>query len=176
MVEIGTHFGRSTRRLIDMQEVLGLSYHVECYDVIDRVQFFDRDREATLHLEDVTGRVSELLLNRYGEGVIFLDARPRRLIEDLVAAVRDDASGKWALVVHDCGRGLYNEAMGEIDDDAISSNTGVWERHVVAAAFDREPAGALHGARRNDHVLEVLETRHGLGIVVPVARSGSGHS
>jgi hypothetical protein len=165
VVEIGTQLGKSTRRILDMRDLLGLDYRVECFDIVDEVRFFDRS-EARLHVEDVTGRVAETLA-RYGAGVIFLDARPRDLIEEVLAAVLDDQVGDWALAIHDCGRGLCNPAMGAIPAERIGTHTGVWERHVVAACFGKSPFSSdLHGARSGRHLLGLLETRHGLGLVV----------
>ena len=40
VVEIGTQYGRSTRRILDMIDLLGLDTRVICYDIHDDVRHF----------------------------------------------------------------------------------------------------------------------------------------
>ena len=168
VVEIGTQFGQSTRRLRDMLDLLHPDAAIVCYDIADELRFVGHD-EVTLLIEDVTGQVAEKVLARWSPDVIFLDARPYRLIDDVVRSFMK-ANGESVLVIHDCARGICNPRMTlSRDDPHISSRTGVWERHVLAEVFgvDNPCAGALDYVAGERHVLRIFDTRHGLGVIAP---------
>ena len=58
LIKIGTHQGKSTRRILDGIAHLQLETAVTCFDIEDLVQYFERD-EATLILCDVTDSVEQ---------------------------------------------------------------------------------------------------------------------
>src|SRR5581483_11724146 len=55
LVEIGTQHGASTRRILDIINLLGLDSRMVCFDVRDEVEHFTL-QEADLVLRDVSGR------------------------------------------------------------------------------------------------------------------------
>lgn len=168
VVEIGTQTGRSTRKILDMRTILDFDYEVECFDIYDGVEHFDKT-EAHLHLKDITGSVRETVMERWESGVIFLDAHPRQLIEDVVEAVLQDNSMRWVLVMHDCGAGLCNPLMQDIPAGSITSLTGVWERHVLASKFGvTDPLSTrINCIVARGHRLAIVPTRHGFGLLTP---------
>jgi len=170
LVEIGTQFGQSTRRLRDMADHLNLETRIICYDIADELRYVGRD-EVELVIEDVTGRARTEIFEKWNPEIVFLDARPYRLIQDVVRS-RMAAGMGGILVIHDCIRGLYNPNMKvSRDDPHITSRTGVWERHVLAEEFGiADPRGrALDYAARGDWVLRIFGTPHGLAVMAPRA-------
>lgn len=168
LIEIGTQFGRSTRRLIDTIADLGLRCEVHCYDIIDQVQHFTPG-EATLHIEDLTGRFREVILERHPPGLIYLDAHPWALLHEVIGDLLKDTSG-WAMAIHDCAPGLCNPVMTKDKSDPnVTSKEGVWERHVLADLLGvADPAGkALDSIDAATHSLRIFSTRHGLAVIVP---------
>ena len=167
IVEIGTQYGKSTRRIIDMKDKLGLDAKIVCFDIEDEVQFFSPN-EATLILEDVSEKVHETVIEPYTPGLIFLDARPYRLIENVVRAVLDTSN--CILVIHDCSVGLYNPKM-KINKDSveITSETGIWERYALADVFEIKNPGSrkLDQCETDSHRLNIFETQHGLAVILP---------
>lgn len=167
LVEIGTQYGKSTRRFLDMREHAGIDFQVNCFDVEDQVREFSPG-EACLHLEDVTDRVESAVLDVFPPGIIYLDAHPYYLLQNVISAVLKRTD--WILTVHDCTRGLCNPRMTmSRDDPNITSLGGHWERHVLAEQFGvPDPL-----SRRLDHVVtenhdfSILPTRHGLGLIMP---------
>lgn len=169
VVEIGTQYGRSTRRIIDMKRHLGLDARIVCFDVVDQVRFFDR-AEAELVLRDVTDDVAATVLDAYPSGLIYLDAHPYALLQDVIRAVLAD--GRWALAIHDCAAGLCNPRMTigrDVQD--VTSKSGVWERHVLADIFGvADPLAArLDDLETPTHRLRVFGTPHGLAVILPRA-------
>ena len=167
IVEIGTQFGKSARRLIDIKTHLQLHSKLICYDVHNEVRFFDPS-EAVLLEKDITDDVESAITLKYASGLVFLDARPYKLIENVVRAVTK--SNNWILVIHDCTRGLCKPNMA-IDRSSlnISSTTGVWERHVLAEVFGFEHPLSKKLDRFSTTELEVciFETQHGLCVILP---------
>ncbi|MCE7938082.1 hypothetical protein DCC79_08940 [bacterium] len=167
VVEIGTQYGRSTRRIIDMRRHLGLASRVVCFDVVDQVRFFEPS-EAELVLRDVTDDVAATVLHAYPAGLIYLDAHPYALLQDVVRAVLAD--GRWALAIHDCAAGLCNPRMTlPRDEPEVTSRSGVWERHVLADIFGvPDPLSArLDDLETASHRLRVFGTPHGLAVILP---------
>jgi hypothetical protein len=168
LVEVGTQQGKSARRLLDMQSALGLTSPLVCFDVADQVQHFRKD-EARLVLCDLTGRFRSAVLDAFEPGLVFLDVHAHALLTEAVREVLADRRG-WALAVHDCGRGLCNPRMAIAPEGPnVTSHTGVWERHVLAQAFGvPDPLDPrLDCATTATHRLTVLDTPHGLGLVLP---------
>ena len=108
LIEIGTHRGKSTRRILDSLAALQLKTRVTCFDIEDLVTYFSRE-EATLRLHDVTDSVAQDILDFYAPGIIYLDAHPWRLLKNVIEAVlrRED----WLLAIHDCSPILCNPKM-----------------------------------------------------------------
>jgi len=169
IVEIGTQYGKSTRRLIDMVALLGLDAEVVCFDIANEVQHFAPD-EAKLILEDVSGAFRTKVLDAYQPGFIYLDAHPYYLLKEVISEVIKSNPGS-VLAVHDCGRGLCNPKMKISKDDPanISSLTGHWERHVLAEVVGIvDPLSeALDQLSGDGWRLRVFSTQHGLAVILP---------
>ena len=170
LIEIGTHEGKSTRRILDGIARLRLDTKVTCFDIEDIVRYFS-PREATLVLRDVTDSIAEDVLDRYAPGLIYLDAHPWRLLKNVIAAVllRED----WLLAIHDCSPILCNPKMTISRDQPglITARTGHWERHVLAEVFGLEDPldPRLNDLETDRHRLRIFDTQHGLGLIVPKA-------
>lgn len=205
IVEIGTQYGKSTRRIIDIKNMVGLDSRVITFDVANQVQYF-QPGEAELVLEDLTGRFRQVVLEAYDPGLIFFDVHLYRLLKEVVTEVlRDGAQGTacsprsadmhltaaaadsgaaladcrlgpgWFLAMHDCSPGLCNPSMSiDKDDPAVTSLTGVWERHVLAEVFGvGDPLSErLDKLETPTHRLQIFGTPHGLGVIAP--RDGQG--
>ena len=170
IIELGTQHGKSARRLIDMVRLLGLDARIVCLDTTDTVVHFAPD-EANLVVRDVTGRFREEVLQAYDPGFIFLDVHPYGLLEEAIAATMADP-GNRVLVIHDCGRGLCNPRMTLArDDPAVTSFTGIWERHILSELFgvDDPLSPRLDTAESPTHRLKIFDTPHGLGVILPQA-------
>jgi glycosyltransferase involved in cell wall biosynthesis len=168
IVEIGAQQGRSTRRIVDFKNWLGLACPVVSYDTTAEVIHATRD-EVDLHCEDLTGRFRQEVLEKNASGMIFLDAHPYRLLEEAITETLA-FPGEWALAIHDCSPGICNPHMTlSKDDPQISSHTGIWERHILAEAFGvADPLDPqLEKAATATHKLRIFSTRHGLGLIVP---------
>lgn len=168
IVEIGTQHGKSTRRLIDLKNLLGLDGKIVCLDVADVVRHF-APAEAELMVENVTGRFAERVLRTYAPGLLFLDVHAYPLLREALVETLADP-GRWLVALHDCGRGLCNPRMTLAKDDPnVSSSTGVWERHVLAEVFGvadplSERLDDLETATRR---LRIFSTPHGLAVILP---------
>ena len=170
LVEIGAYEGASTRRILDSIAHLQLPTRVTTFDIVDLARHFQPD-EARLILQDVTDSVGRDILEAFEPGIIYLDAHPWRLLQNVLRAVlrRED----WILAIHDCSPVLCNPRMTIPKDEPrlISARTGHWERHVLADVFGlADPLDLrldqLDTAR---HRLRVLGTQHGLALVLPKA-------
>jgi hypothetical protein len=169
VVEIGTQQAKSTRRILDIKNVLGLETRVVCCDLANEVQFF-APHEGELLLGDLTGRFHEMLRDVDPE-LIFLDCHAYGLLVEIVGSVLRYTAPR-TLAIHDCGRGLCNPRMQIARDDPnVTSSTGVWERHVLADAaglagpFDPR-LDDWRGATRR---LRIFDTTHGLALLIPRA-------
>lgn len=168
IVEIGTQHGKSTRRILDAHRALGLPGRVHGFDIEDTVRHFDRG-EADFHLEDLTTRYRERVLEGLRPGLVYLDAHPRPLLETVIRETLA-AMAPPVLAIHDCGRGLCNPRMRLLrDDPRVTSKTGVWERWVLAEAFGlADPLDpALDELDLPAHRFRIFPTRHGLGLLLP---------
>jgi predicted O-methyltransferase YrrM len=166
IVEIGTQYGRSTRRLIDMSHELELNSHIVCYDIVDEVVFFKKGREAELRICDITPNFSHEIMDTLKADIVFLDARPRPLIEAVVAGVLISPH-PCVLAIHDCARGICKKDTTYIPQISPTSMTGVWERHVLAEIFSiKDPLSSqLDSCDQLGMRLRIPSTRHGLGML-----------
>lgn len=166
LVEIGTQEGKSTRRLVDLKEFLGLSMRVICFDKSDSLKFVRRD-EVELRIENLLGCFRTQVLDRFGGGCLFLDVHEYPLLKEILTeTIRH--YGPWSVLIHDCGRGLCNPRMRLAKDDPhVTSQTGTWERHVLAEIFGvADPCDSVLDQRSTQtHTLRVFGTRHGLGVL-----------
>jgi glycosyltransferase involved in cell wall biosynthesis len=173
VVEIGSGTGRASRRLVDLQQWLGLNPRMQAYDVNNELQHVRLD-ELEFHAKDLHGWVRREILDRYGEGFIFVDVHDYALLREIITETLAHY-GAWSLAIHDCGRGLCNPRMTLAkDDSAVTSLTGVWERHVLADALGiADPLSMqLDQCSTATHRLKIFETQHGLAFLMPVGLLG----
>jgi len=166
VVEIGTQYGRSTRRILDMIEFLGLDNEVICFDIQDDVQHFRPD-EARLIVRDVTDSFVDDVLRSHRPALIYLDAHPYRLLYNVIRNFLQHGED-CVLAVHDCSKGLCRRDMKiEKDDPNITSFTGHWERHVLCDLFDvSDPTSdAIDHVETSSRILRVFGTSHGLAAI-----------
>jgi glycosyltransferase involved in cell wall biosynthesis len=169
IAEVGTQHGKSTRRILDMVEMLRLGCRVVCFDAVDCVRHFKPGVDAELIVGDLTGRFRQDVLERYEPGLVYLDVHSYRLLSEVIGAVLAHPSA-CILAIHDCGRSLCNPRMTIARDDPnITSSTGVWERYVLAEALGvGDPLDPkLEDIAAPQHRLRIFETRHGLGLFWP---------
>jgi glycosyltransferase involved in cell wall biosynthesis len=168
LVVLGAEDGRAARRLLDARALLGLEGRAVCFDRVDRVRHYDR-REAELVVRDLTGRLRQEVLEAFPPGLLYLDVHTYPLLRE---ALRESLAGapRWAVALHDCGRGLCNPRM-ELDtnDPNVTSLTGLWERHVLAEAFGvADPLDRrLDRLETPGHRLRIFDTPHGLAVILP---------
>jgi hypothetical protein len=176
IVEIGTQYGRSTRRILDMLPALGLENEVVCFDVEDQVNAFEPE-EARLVIEDLTGKFRHRVLDELSPSLVYLDAHPYYLTREVILDVLEH-SHDCALVMHDSGRALCNPNMTISRDDpaSITSATGHWERHVLCEVFGvADPMDDdIDYQETPTHLLRIFATTHGLATIVPRSVSTPG--
>lgn len=167
ILEVGTQYGNSTRRLIDMAAQLELDSRIVCIDIEDQVRHFARN-EADLLIADVTGRFRRDVLEKYRPGFVYLDAHPYFLLQEIVREMLDYQEN-CIMAIHDCSKGLCNPRMTIDKDDpsAITSKTGVWERYVLAEIFGiRNPMSRrLDRLDTATHRLRIFDTPHGIALL-----------
>ena len=174
IVELGTQYGKSTRRIVDLAEFLGLDARIITYDVVDELQYVGHD-EIDFRQEDLTGRFRADILDKFGSGFIFSDAPPFALLSEVVRETLAHY-GNWTLAIHDCGPGLCNPHMRiSREDPNISSSTGLWERHILAEIFgiDDPLSPALDSQHTATSRMHIFETQHGMALIAPMGCSGS---
>lgn len=166
IVEIGTQYGRSTRRIIDMSKALALNSRIVCYDIADEVVFFNKGHEAELRICDITPRFYQEVIDSLKPDIVFLDARPRPLIEAVVSGCLN-STNQCVLAIHDCARGICRQDTSSMPLTTPTSITGIWERHVLAAAFAvTDPlSDQLDSCDKLGVRLRILNTRHGLAFL-----------
>ncbi len=81
VVEIGTQFGKSTRRIVDILNLLSLNSQVTCFDILDEIKYVSHD-EVVLVIHDVTKDFQDSVLRKIEPGLIYLDARPYLLAKE----------------------------------------------------------------------------------------------
>lgn len=166
LVEIGTQYGQSTRRIVDMKETLDLDVPVICFDVVDLLKHCSHD-EVEMRIEDLTGASKEKLFDALKPDFIYLDAHPYYLLKDVLESyvAYEEAC---PMAVHDCGRGLCNPHMTvPKEDPEVDSGNGVWERHVLAEVFgvDDPLDPRLDRLETETHVMRIFDTPHGLALI-----------
>ncbi|MBX3011964.1 MAG: hypothetical protein KF832_10685 [Caldilineaceae bacterium] len=166
VVEIGVQYGRSTRRIVDILHRLEVESHVTCFDVVDELKFVSH-HEVALHIHDVTPDFSQVVLDQLAPTIIYLDARPYPLLHTVVSEfIQWSRTRSAALLIHDCSPSLFNPRMliDRNDYAAVTSETGVWERHVLAEVLGA-PNSQLDDLALPDHHLRIFGTPHGLAIL-----------
>jgi hypothetical protein len=166
IVEIGTQYGRSTRRIIDIKNLLKLDSSIVCFDVADEVQHFGRG-EAQLVLKDVTHSFHQDVLQTHGPSLIYLDAHPHGLLKHVISETMT-AAPHCMLAIHDCSPYLCNPRMTRSKDDLhITSVTGHWERYVLAEIFKVSNPLSKHldNCQTATHRLRIFGTPHGLAVI-----------
>jgi hypothetical protein len=167
IVEIGSQYGKSTRRILDILHLLGLHSQMTCFDILDELKYVSHD-EVKLVLHDVTHDFEERVL-KLNPGLIFLDAHPYPLLNNVFSAFLTwSQTNPCILAIHDCGPGLYNPHMWISKNrlDGITSRTGVWERHVLSEVFG-VANNRLDEVQTGKHHLRIFKTRHGLALITP---------
>jgi hypothetical protein len=168
-VEIGTQHGKSTRRIIDLLQLANLnSCQITCFDIANQVKYFTQE-ECQLELHDVTDNFTDVVLKRLKPQVIYLDAHPYQLLYNVIFEFLNWASENASIIaIHDCSPMLYNKRMriNRKDSAKITSQTGVWERHVLAEIF-QTPNEYLDDVRTSTHHLRIFPTPHGLAMIKP---------
>lgn len=173
VVEIGTQYGKSTRRILDLFSYLHMPVKVSCFDIADELRFVRRE-EVRLNIRDITGQAREIVFDGMAPGLTYLDARPFALLKDVIGAFLAWSPGRPVLLaIHDCTPHLYNPKMKVARDDpaAVGSHTGVWERHVLSELF-ATPNERLDDVRTATHRLRVFGTPHGMALIAPLDGAG----
>jgi len=168
IVEIGTQYGKSTRRILDIVELENLNATVTCFDLIDEIKFIDH-QEVNLVLQDLTYKFHERVLLELTPEVIYLDAHPYELLKNLITQFYEwSKSEQSILAIHDCSPGLYNPRMkiSKVDSQAVTSYTGFWERHVLSEVFS-VPNNKIDDISTPTHRLKIFNTPHGLALLAP---------
>ncbi len=172
LVEIGTQYGKSTRRIIDMTKALNLDTTIRCFDISDDVQFFTKD-EAELIIDDVTGAFRQKVLETCQPQFIFMDAHPYTLLKEVIGETVKSLD-TCTIAIHDCGWGLCNPKPSIPKDrpELIGSRTGHWERHVLAESFklDDPLDRRLDDLRFDGGRLRVFDTPHGLAVITRIRK------
>lgn len=168
VVEIGTQYGKSTRRILDIKAHLKQDTSVIAYDIDDQVKHF-KPEEVDFRLQDITGRVDRMILDELGSGLIYLDAHPYHLLREVIQGVLKQ--DRWFLTIHDMSPYLCNPAIsiGRDEPEKITSKTGHWERIVAAEIFNvADPKSpALDYIETDTHIWRIFSTRHGLALLMP---------
>src|SRR3989344_3403627 len=169
IVEIGTQYGKSTRRIIDMKKLLDLTAPIVCYDIEDRVKYFKKGEEAELRLSDLTNNFKKEILDSFAPGLIYLDAHPYHLLKEVLGEVVKD--GRWVIATHDCGLGTCNPLMTipKSSYEYITSSTGFWERYILAPLFGfKQPEDpTMNDSANSTYRMRIFSTLHGLAVMVP---------
>lgn len=174
IVEIGTQYGKSARRILDMVRQLGMSAELICFDEVDEVRHF-QPHEARLVVRDVRGAYQQHVLDALEPDLVFVDVHGYHVLREILEATMAAPRGPM-LAIHDCGRGLCNPRMAiSKDDPGVTSCTGIWERYVLAEAFGiADPMSVeLDEVATKSHRLRILDTPHGLGLVLPRSAEGA---
>jgi len=172
VVEIGTQYGKSTRRILDILQFTGhKSSQLTCFDIVDEVKYFSKD-EAVLELYDVTNSFRDHVLLRLKPGLIYLDAHPYWLLRNVISEFLDWSRGNSSiLAIHDCSPLIYKSHMkiDKNDIESITSQTGVWERHVLSELF-QTPNNRIDELHTQTHHMRIFSTSHGLALIMPLQR------
>jgi hypothetical protein len=166
--EIGTQYGKSTRRILDIFNELTLHPTSYCFDITKEIKFITDD-EVEFRLHDLTNDFEHEVLETLSPELIFLDAHPYALLKTIIRGfVNWSCTIPAILAVHDCSPGLYRSKMPIPKDrpSSISSHSGLWERHVLAEIFQVQNE-QLDDLKTQSHHLKIFSTPHGLALIAP---------
>ena len=166
--EIGTHVGKSTRRMIDFNKSFGFNKPITCFDIMDIVKYFKKP-EVKFVIKDITNTIKENIIDKTDTGLIYLDAHPYDITLNCIKEVLKTKD--WTLVIHDCGKHLCNPKMKIRKDEPekITSLTGHWERYVLAEAFgiSDQLSTDLDYVETDTHKMKIFNTMHGICVILP---------
>lgn len=166
--EIGTHVGKSTRRIIDFNKKFRFNKPITCFDIMNIVKYWDKS-EANLVIKDITNTIKENIIDKTETGVIYLDAHPYDITLNCIKEVLKTKD--WTLIIHDCAKHLCNPNMKIRKDEPekITSLTGHWERYVLAEAFNvKDPLSSeLDYVETDTHRMRIFDTMHGICVILP---------
>jgi hypothetical protein len=168
--EIGTQYGKSTRRIIDIFKFLNQAPVCYCYDIVKEIRYVSDD-EVRFNQHDLTADFEVDVLENKSPEIIFLDAHPYQLLNKIIREyIIWSSTYPSILAIHDCSRGLYRKKMDVPKDNPsiISSYTGLWERHVLAEVF-QVPDEKLDDLITTTHHLKIFPTPHGLALLAPLS-------
>ncbi len=172
--EIGTQFGKSTRRILDIFNLLKLSPGCYCYDIVKDIRFVS-DEEVCFIIRDLTHDFEVEVLQKTSPELLFLDAHPYELLKKIINEfVLWSDTHPSILVVHDCSSGLYRQNMKIPKDkpSMVSSQTGLWERHVLSEIF-KVSDEQLNDLKTRTHRLKIFNTPHGIALIAPLSIMGT---
>jgi hypothetical protein len=152
--------------LIDIKMLLDLPARIVTFDSVDEVRHFAPD-EAEFVVADLATQCTTVV-GQYQPDFLFVDCHHPAVLTEVIRRATDVSSGIHCLAIHDCGRGLCNPSMPLArGDPAVTSATGVWERHVLAEIFGlAEPLDArLDDWDAPSCHLTIFDTTHGLGVI-----------
>ncbi len=164
-VEIGTQYGKSTRRILDIRKRHRLGFKTTCFDV-EKYEVLFQKNEADLVLHDVTEDFEVEVLQKYSPEVIFLDARPYPLLKNVVSGIMKN-QWRGVLLIHDCAPGLCNPDQSPDRDNVHSDNQGLWERIALAriAGIEDPRSVLLDDCRFQGYHLHIFNTSHGMAVL-----------
>jgi hypothetical protein len=168
VVEIGTQYGKSTRRILDMLQHLNLDATVTCFDIVNETRYIRAD-EVDFRQEDITNTFQTTVLDAIAPTLIYLDAHPYYLLKNVITEfLAWSQTHPCFLAIHDCTPAYYVPLMLIPKDDPgiVTTKTGIWERHVLAEIF-HAPNSSLDDVRTPSHRLRVFATPNGLAMVAP---------
>jgi hypothetical protein len=167
--EIGTQYGKSTRRILDIFQLIKLNPVCYCYDISKDIRYVS-DEEVEFNIHDLTVDFRIEVLNKISPELIYLDAHPNFLLKTIINDfIIWSCSYPSILAIHDCSSGLFQPIM-QIPKDKpslVTSRTGLWERHVLAEVF-HVADDELDDLRTTTHQLKIFHTPHGLALIVPL--------
>ena len=139
---------------------------IVCYDIVDNVKHFKPDEAE---LRPVAGCFKKEVLEGFPPGLIYLDAHPFGLLQEVIGEVMKD--GRWIIAIHDCGIGLCNPHMTipKSSYEYVTSAMGLWERYVLAPLFNfkRPEDLGLNESANDTYRMRIFSTLHGLAVLLP---------
>jgi len=128
IVELGTQTGCSASILARLCRFLGLNTKIITINIKDEAIYKDKDVEYVI--EEFTGKVEEIW-KRWSPDIIFQDAHMYHLIHQILIESENNHRNTIHFL-HDTGFRLFKNPM-KIPLEAVpTSETGSWERHVLA--------------------------------------------
>jgi hypothetical protein len=121
----------------------------------------------------VTHDFSQTVLARLSPSLIYLDAHPYNLLNNVISGWLDWSRSHAAIMaIHDCSPTLYFPHMWISKDDhtVVSTDTGLWERHVLSKIFNT-PNDELDDVQTSTHKLRIFGTPYGLALITSMPLS-----